>query len=558
MIRRIRIVEATIMSFDPIARTPSAYAYPLLIKQLLHTPLRHAPRQEIVYRDLLRYDYLTLRERIGRLASALAALGVEPGETVAIMDWDSHRYLECYFAVPMMGAVLQTVNVRLSPEQVQYTMDHAGADVVLVNSEFLPLLEQIKPGLARVRRYVLLDDLQSQPDPAAGFAGEYEALLAAAAPDYVFPDFDENTRATTFYTTGTTGLPKGVYFSHRQIVLHTLSLTAGLALQQQQGRLHRDDVYMPITPMFHVHAWGMPFVATLAGVKQVYPGRYTPESVLALRAKEKVTFSHCVPTILHMVLSCPYAQTVDLNGWKMVFGGSAMPRALAQLATERGIDLIGGYGMSETCPVLTLAQVKTPLFAGGPDQVLDLRTRGGLPIPLVDLRTVDPDMADVAHDGVTAGEVVVRAPWLTQGYFRNPEASEQLWAGGYLHTNDIGTIDAEGYLRITDRLKDVIKTGGEWVSSIALEDIVARHPAVSEVAVIGVKDERWGERPIAIVVRKAGESVEADQLRAHVKTYADSGAISKFAIPDQILFVDALEKTSVGKLDKKLLRQKYA
>ena len=532
-----------------IERAEGAYAYPLLIKQLLHTPLAVAPAQEIVYRDRVRYDYRTFAQRIGRLANALAELGVDEGTTVAMLDWDSHRYLEAYFAIPMMGAVLQTVNVRLSPEQVRYTMDHANAEVAIVNAEFLPLFEQIRPGLPKLKRWIVIDE--------SGGVDEYEARLAAASPDFEFKDFDENAVATTFYTTGTTGLPKGVWFTHRQIVLHTLALSTALAQPRAQGRLHRDDVYMPITPMFHVHAWGMPYLATLAGVKQVYPGRYTPESVLALKAREGVTFSHCVPTILHMVLSHPNAQSMDLNGWKMVSGGSGMPRALAQHAVERGIDLIIGYGMSETCPVLTLAQVKSPLLAQGDDVSLRYRTCAGLPIPLVDRRTVDADGNDVPRDGVAAGEVVARAPWLTQSYFGNPEASAALWEGGWLHTADIGAICPEGYLHITDRIKDVIKTGGEWVSSIAIEDILARHPGVAEAAVIGVKDDRWGERPLAIVVRKSGAAVDAAALRAHVKTFVDDGAISKFAIPDRVEFADALDKTSVGKLDKKALRQRF-
>lgn len=233
--------------------TTSAYVYPLLIKQLLHTPLRHAPEQEIVYRDLMRLSYRQLHERIGRLASGLAWLGVKPGDAVAVMDWDSHRYLECFFAVPMMGAVLQTVNIRLSPEQVLYTLNHAAPTVVLVNTDFLPLLGTIKSQLTSVRKFVLITDEVAAGEDRRSFDAEYEELLAAHGPEYAFPDFDENTRATTFYTTG---LPKGVYFSHRQLVLHTLALLAGLAMTAQQGRFHRDDVYMPITPMFHVHAWG--------------------------------------------------------------------------------------------------------------------------------------------------------------------------------------------------------------------------------------------------------------------------------------------------------------
>lgn len=537
-----------------ITPTPSAYGYPLLIKQLLHTPLATSAEREIVYRDK-RHDYWALRHRIGQLASGLASLGIGPGDTVAMMDWDSNRYLETYFAVPMMGAVLMTVNVRLSPEQIAYTLNHSKASLLLVNAEFLPVLEQIRGQLESVDRFVLIDD-EGGTARDATFVDEYESLLAAASPDYAFPDFDEQTRATTFYTTGTTGAPKGVYFSHRQLVLHTLSVTAALASAPKQGRIDRDDVYMPMTPMFHVHAWGMPYVATLMGLKQVYPGRYGADSLLELVRREKVTFSHGVPTLLHMVLNSPAAGDVDLRGWKVIIGGSALPRGLAQAAVERGIDVFTGYGMSETCPLLTLAQVKTSL-AGDPEAELDIRTRTGLPLPLVDLRIVDPEMRDVAHDGKTAGEVVVRSPWLTQGYFGNPEASEVLWEGGYLHTNDIGVIDSEGYLQVTDRIKDVIKTGGEWVSSLEVESLISRHPSVSEVAVIGVKDAKWGERPLALVVLKPGAKADAEAIRNHLGEYASAGTISKYAVPQKVLFVPAIDKTSVGKIDKKVLRGKY-
>ncbi len=539
-----------------IDRTPSAYAYPLLIKQLLHAPLATSPGKEIVYRDRVRHDYRALRRRIGQLASALQSLGVAPGDAVAMMDWDSHRYLESYFAVPMMGAVLFTVNVRLSPEQIVYTLNHSDAKAVLVNAEFLPLLETIRSQLTGADRFILIDDAGVTKLPA-GFAGEYESLLAAASPDFEFQDFDENTRATTFYTTGTTGLPKGVYFSHRQIVLHTLATTVALASPQVQGRVHRDDVYMPITPMFHVHAWGLPYVATALGLKQVYPGRYVPDELLRLIEREKATFTHCVPTILHMMLTSAAGKDVDLRGVKMVIGGSALSKGLAAAALERGIDIFTGYGMSETCPVMTLAQVPTAIL-GDPARELEARTKTGSPIPLVDLRIVDESMRDVAHDGKTPGEVVARAPWLTQGYFKNPEASETLWQGGYLHTNDIGVIDTRGDLQITDRIKDVIKTGGEWISSLELEDVISRHPAVSEVAVIGVKDARWGERPLALIVLKSGQAADKAAIQSHVSDYAKRGEISKFAVPDQILFVDTIDKTSIGKMNKKLLREKYA
>jgi fatty-acyl-CoA synthase len=549
------------MSLNVIERTPSAYAYPLLLKHLLRTALATAPDQEIVYRDLKRYDYRTLRERIGRLASALALLGIEPGHTVAVMDWDSHRYLECYFAVPMMGAVLQTVNVRLSPEQILYTLNHAKPTVVLVHSDFLPLLEEIKDRIESVKTYVLLADDAAKPATTSlAIAAEYEDVLASSPAEYEFADLDENTRATTFYTTGTTGLPKGVYFSHRQLVLHTLAGLGALASSATGQRFHRGDVYMPITPMFHVHAWGIPYIATVLGVKQVYPGRYAPDMLLRLIQTENVTFSHCVPTILHMLLNCPGSRDVDLSGFKMVIGGSALSKGLAQAALARGIDIFAGYGMSETCPILTLAQLSPEVVDRDADAQLEVRTKAGRPIPLVDVRTVNDEMHDVPRDGKAAGEVVVRAPWLTQGYLGDARNSEQLWRGGYLHTNDIASIDADGYVAITDRLKDVIKSGGEWVSSLEIEDILSQHPGISEAAVIGVPDERWGERPMALIVPKPDyvDTLTEDDIKAHVQRYADKGVVSKWAVPSRMRTLAALDKTSVGKLDKKLMRQKYA
>src|SRR5580658_3127072 len=280
-------------------KTPgsTAYAYPLLIKQLLLTPFVQAQDEEIVYRDQFRMTYSTLRERIARLANGLSQLGVQHGSTVGVMDWDSHRYLECYFAVPMMGAVLQTVNVRLSLAEIAYTINHSGAEVLLVHTDFLSVVESIKDKLESVRTFIWIDEPGSEVcEHTIPFSVEYEAMLAANSTSYAFPDFDENTRATTFYTSGTTGLPKGVYYTHRQLVLHCLSELAFLGMAGKHGRFSRDDVYMPMTPMFHVHAWGFPWAATLAGVKQVYPGRYDAALLVKLIKAEGVTFTHGVPT----------------------------------------------------------------------------------------------------------------------------------------------------------------------------------------------------------------------------------------------------------------------
>jgi len=538
-----------------VAKT--AYQYPLIVKQLWHAPLMQSPDQEIVYRDRQRFTYRQIRERIGRLASVLNKLGVQPGETVGVLDWDSNRFLEAFFAIPMMGAVLQTVNVRLSPEQIAYTINHAGASTLLVSDEFVGMLEGLKPQLPKVKTLIVMSDRTKPETGGLSFVGEYENLLAGASADYAFPDFDENTQATTFYTTGTTGLPKGVYYSHRQLVLHTLCELALFGLASQQGRFCRDDVYMPITPMFHAHAWGFPWAATLAGVKQVYPGRYEPAMLLKLIKSEGVTFTHGVPTILQMLLKVAAAEKVDLAGLKMVIGGSALPKALAKQALAAGIDIFGGYGMSETGPIAAVAHVRSRDLSGDPDQEVEFRTRAGMVAPLVDLRIVDPGMNDIAHDGKSAGEIVLRSPWLTQGYFDNPESSEQLWAGGYLHTNDIAVVSPDGYVHITDRLKDVIKTGGEWVSSLQMEDLITQCPGVAEAAVIGVKDDRWGERPLALVVKSGGGALTNEAVKSHLKRFADRGVISKYGIPEKILFVDSFPKTSVGKINKKELREQY-
>jgi fatty-acyl-CoA synthase len=539
-----------------------AHDYQLLIKQILKMPLAQASRKEIVYRGDLRFSYPQFVERVHRLAGALTALGAGHGTRIGVMDWDSHRYLESYFAIPMIGATIMTVNIRLSPEQIAYTIDHADVEFLLINKEFLAVCHTIRDKLPKVKAYICLTD-DGIPDDggyAEKYAGDYESLLAAAAPKFEFPDFDENTIATTFYTTGTTGNPKGVYFSHRQIVLHTLMLMSTIMMAGAGQRISREDVYMPLTPMFHVHAWGFPYVAVSMGLKQVYTGRFLPPVVLKLLATEKITISHCVPTIMHMILSAPEAANIDLAGWKVIIGGSALPRAMAKAALARGIDIYSGYGMSETCPVLTLAQIKLddiPEPGTGSPHELDIRTSAGMPAMLIDLSIVDDSMNHLPHDGVSTGEIVARSPALTQGYAKNPEASETLWKGGWLHTGDIGAIDAGGYVHVLDRSKDVIKTGGEWISSLGLEDIILTNPAISECAVIGVEDSRWGERPIAIVVLKPGATATEDDIKSMIRTRSETGELSRYAVPDHVVFAESLEKTSVGKLDKKRMRVMY-
>ncbi|MNO82281.1 Long-chain-fatty-acid--CoA ligase [compost metagenome] len=531
-----------------------AYTYPLLIKSLLLSGVRYEPGQEIVYADKLRYSYKTLNERIHRLANALTAAGVKAGDTVAMLDWDSHRYLECFFAVPMIGAVLHTVNIRLSPDQVLYTMNHAEDDLVLVHDDFLPLIEQIHDGLNTVKGYIRLCD-DAATDTRLSVLGEYENLLSQAAPHYDFPDFDENSVATMFYTTGTTGAPKGVFFTHRQLVLHTLNAVGTLGAYQGLPVLRSDDVYMPITPMFHVHAWGVPYAATLMGVKQVYPGRYEPNRLVRLFREEKVTFSHCVPTILQMILSCDEAVQTSFDGWKMLLGGSSMTMGIAHQASARGIRLNSAYGMSETCPLLCTTYLRAQDLEQPLHSQQANRIKTGTPIPMVDLKIIDASGDSVPHDGESLGEIVVRAPWLTQGYLKEPEKGAELWHNGWLHTGDIASIDALGVVEVKDRIKDVIKTGGEWISSLELESLISEHSSVSAVAVVGIADEQWGERPMALVICEAGKHLDQPLLEAHLQQFVVSGRINKWAIPKQFKFVAEIPKTSVGKINKKLIRE---
>ena len=537
-----------------IPPTANANQAPLLIKRLLLSGSRYEKTREIVYRDQLRYSYATFNERVARLANVLSEAGVKAGDTVAVMDWDSHRYLECMFAIPMIGAVLHTINIRLSADQILYTMNHAEDRFVLVNSEFVPLYKGIEAQLTTVEKTILLTDGAEKSAELPNLVGEYETLLAAASAKYDFAEFDENSVATTFYTTGTTGNPKGVYFTHRQLVLHTLAEASVLGSLDSVRLLGTDDVYMPITPMFHVHAWGIPYVATMLGIKQVYPGRYEPDMLCQLIREEKVTFSHCVPTILQMMLNAPSAQGYDFAGLKVIIGGSALNRALYEAAKARGIQLTAAYGMSETCPLISCAHINDELKAGSEDERVTYRIKAGVPVPLVEAALMGADGQLLPIDGETQGELVLRAPWLTMGYFNEPQKSAELWEHGWLHTGDVATLDDFGFIDIRDRIKDVIKTGGEWLSSLELEDLISRHPAVREVAVVGIPDPQWGERPFALLVLREGQALDAKGLKEHLIPFVELGHINKWAIPSQIAIVTDIPKTSVGKLDKKRIR----
>jgi fatty-acyl-CoA synthase len=533
-------------------------SYPLTIGALLKQTVYRRGTGEIVY-GKTRYSWSKLYDRVNGLSAGLESMGVRKGTKVAVVDIDTNRYLEAYFAIPMMGAVLHTVNVRLPPEQIAYTMAHAEDEFVLIRDEFLPLGSKIAPQLKSLKGVITMSDSGTAPSAPFPNARFYEDL-ATSGSHFEFPSLDENTQASLFYTSGTTGLPKGVEFTHRQLVLHTLGIAAGLA--DSPVKQDSTDVIMPLVPFFHVHGWGFPYLAGMWGMKIVLVGRYDPKNILENLAREKVTVSDMVPTVLNLVLNHPdvgqYKEA--LSHWKVIIGGAALPEQLANTARKMGMTVMAGYGMSETGPVLTLGTPRDEMRTLPEDEKMRrVQLQAGLPIPLVEVRVVDQEMKDVPRDGKTLGELVVRAPWLTDGYYRDPEKSEALWSGGWMHTNDLAALDEKGTLMIRDRLKDVVKSGGEWISTLLLEDLLMHHPAVLEAAVIGAKDQKWGERPLAIVCLKSGASASEVELKSHLEKFVDEGKIAKFWLPETIIIrADPLPKTGTGKLDKKPLREAYS
>ncbi len=543
---------------------PSAYDFPLIIKQLLNRAKTVSQEQEIVYADKMRFTYAEFFTRINRLANVLKGLNLDAGDVVAVMDWDSHRYLESYFAVPMSQYILQTVNVRLSPDKVLYTINHAKPKVLLLNSEFAALVKDYQFENSSIEHIIWLDDNEITVEGVFGdnqsrVIGEYEALLSGADDRFEFPDFDENTIATTFYTSGTTGDPKGVFFSHRQLVLHTMAEAASLGMLPDKQGVSYGDVYMPMTPMFHVHAWGFPFTATMTGLKQVYPGRYAPDTLLDLIINEEVSITHCVPTILQMVLKEAQDRGLGFNGLKMIIGGSRLTEGVAKAALAQDIEVYTGYGMSETAPLISLTEFSLNEPEMSVEDNINRRCMSGKPVLMVDAQVWNENAQSVGVGQEHTGELVLRAPWLTQSYFKNNDAGIELWQNGYMHTQDIAYVRSDGYIKITDRLKDVIKSGGEWISSLEIETILSLHPSVADVSVIGVPDKQWGERPVALIVLKPDyQDTQADDIKAIAEQAVSKGIIPKYGVPNELKFVNDLPKTSVGKHDKKVMREQYA
>ncbi|MGC9112142.1 long-chain fatty acid--CoA ligase [Acidilobus sp.] len=526
------------------------------------------PDQEIVYRTrkgVFRYTYSDFAERVERLASALSSLGVKGLDRVATMDWNTHWHLEEYYAVPMMGAVLHPVNVRLAPQEIVYTMNQAGDTVLIVNADFLQLAEAVVPNVKSIR-HVIVVDADSVPSKVGGAqAYHYEDLLKERGGRFEFQALNERRPAFMFYTSGTTGLPKGVYHSHRQVVLHAFSIlssVAGFGAGPKGIQITSRDVSMIVVPMYHVYSWGFPFSSIMSGQKTVLPGRFDSKAYLELIKQEKVTYFAGVPTILYMLLADPESEKYDLSGVIFINGGSALPEGLALMAERRGMKVFVGYGLTETAPVLTLALPPSRLQDKLSDRELFyIKLRTGYPIFFVDIAVVDQDGKPVPKDGKTLGEVVVRAPWVAYEYYKDPEKTEAAWRGGWFHTGDLAVWYPDGSILIMDREKDVIKSGGEWISSLRLEDAISQHPGVLMVTVIGAKHPKWGERPVALVVPRKGweGKLTTEEInRFLTENFVNRGAIPKWWLPDKVIEVQNLPLTSTGKADKKVLRAQYS
>jgi fatty-acyl-CoA synthase len=485
-------------------------------------------------------SYAKVAERVNRLAGALRTLGIVPGDRVGTLCWNHQEHLEAYFAVPSMGAVLHTLNLRLPPSQLVQIINHAEDRVVIVDVSLAPLLAAVIDQCPTIEKVIVVG---SGEVSGLGETLGYEAAIAAESPTFDWPAIDERSAASMCYTTGTTGDPKGVAYSHRSVYLHSFAVWATFRLDDR-GRL------LIIVPMFHVNAWGTPYAGWLVGSDLLLPGRFLqPQGLCDFIQQERPTFTGGVPTILTALLNHVQANGCDVSSIKTaVCGGSAVPATLiAAYRDVLGIELWQAWGMTETSPIASIA---FPPKGTAPEDEMHYRSKTGRVVPGVELRLVDDTGAEVPHDGEAVGEIEVRGPWITASYY-NAEVPEK-FHDGWLRTGDVGNIDGRGYVQITDRSKDVIKSGGEWISSVELETLLVGHPAVAEAAVVGVHDDRWAERPLALVVLKPGASATPDELREFL-----APKVARWWLPERWAFVDELPKTSVGKLDKKLIRSDY-
>ncbi len=524
--------------------------YPLTLNHILERAGKLYGPREIVSRmadrSLHRYTYTDFYQRTRQLAEALQQAGIKKGDRVATLMWNSYAHLECYFGIPAIGAVLHTLNLRLFAEDIAFIANHAEDRFVIVDDVLLPLFEQFKDKVKFERVFVF--SLSGKPIPA-GYES-YEDLLKTAKGNFHYPEIEENEPCGMCYTSGTTGQPKGVVYSHRSTILH-----AFMSAMPDSGSYQNSDCVLPVVPMFHANAWAIPYICAMVGAKFVFPGPFLDgESLLELYEKEQVTVSAGVPTIWLGLL-----QTLQQNpgkwqlvpGLHMTVGGSAVPASLIKAYAELDIELIQGWGMTETSPIATISRLDRNTRKGTPDERAAAVARQGLIVPFVDIRIMG-DEGEAPWDGQAVGEVQVRGPWITGSYHNLAKSEESFTNDGWLKTGDVGMIGTDGYLRLTDRAKDLIKSGGEWISSVDLENSIMGHPAVAEAAVIAVPHPKWDERPLAAVVLKPGQNASAEQIREFLLE-----KWAKWQVPDAIVFVDAIPRTSTGKFLKTKLRETY-
>jgi fatty-acyl-CoA synthase len=526
---------------------------PLMISSLLRHAAQYHGDAEIVSRTteggIHRYTYGDAWRRSGKLAHALARLGVKPGERVATLAWNGYRHFELYYAISGMGSVVHTINPRLFPEQIVYIVNHAEDRYVFFDLTFAPLVEKLAPLCKGVKGWVAMSDRAHLPKAAMANLQCYEDLLAPEREDFDWPEFDENTAAGLCYTSGTTGNPKGVVFSHRSTVLHAYAVCVPDATA-----LSSRSVILPIVPMFHVNAWGIPYSAPLVGAKLVFPGPgLDGASLYELFEQERVNFSSGVPTVWLGVINHMKQHGLRFSTLEAtVIGGSACAPAMVRTLTEDfGLRVLHGWGMTEMSPVGTINAPKAKHAGLSAEAKLQLSLKQGRPVYGVEMKIVDGEGRELPRDGKAFGDLLVKGPWVVREYFKG-EGGSPLTGDGWFPTGDVGSIDPDGYLQITDRSKDVIKSGGEWISSIELENIAVAHPAVMEAAVIGVCHPKWDERPLLVVVRKPGAELTREEM---LKFY--EGRIAKWWLPDDVVFVEQLPHTATGKLSKKTLREQF-
>jgi fatty-acyl-CoA synthase len=498
---------------------------------------------------LFRYTYGDFAERTMRLAGALQALGVKKGDRVGTFAWNSHRHLEIYWAAPLLGGVLHTVNIRLSPQDLTYIINHAGDSVLLVDQSLWPVIEPIRKDLKTVRHYLVMPDA---PGPAPEGARDYEALLRDAKPVREWPQLDETDACGMCYTSGTTGHPKGVVYSHRAIFVHCLAM----CMTDSFGISER-DVILHIVPMFHANAWCVPFGGVMVGATQIFGGpNPQPRDIAEIIQHEKVTFVGAVPTVWIAIKELVEKEGFDLSSIRCIpIGGSAAPRSLLELYEKKfGVRMLHAWGMTETSPLGTISRLKSYMEAWPDDQRFAVRAKQGYASVGVELRAVDEAGGEVLWDGKAMGELQVRGPWVVKAYYNNPEGARQFTADGWFRTGDVVTIDPEGYIQIADRTKDLIKSGGEWISSIDMESMLMAHPNVLEAAVIAVPHPRWVERPLACIVPKPESkgTLTQEEILEFLRP-----KVAKWWLPDEVVFVEAIPKTGVGKFDKKVLREQF-